>query len=189
MTFPPWAYPVILAALAAVILLMTLGAFVNRRWTNPDECVWAFRYYLGMLALALPGPLLALFFSIMALVEPPTPTDLHIFLILMGCSVGVGFPVCWEILRFGFAMTPEGVDVVSPWRGRWLIPWDDINAVSYGFGWFAVEARTHGTFRIPLMTKHLDEFLQECEAHLDPKQLFRAINGYSAVGRRFPYDG
>ncbi len=182
MILPPWAYPAALAAVCVAFLPLALAPFVVR-----PRGPLRHRYHLGMLALALPGPLLALLFAIMGLVETPTSaSDELTYMAALGISAGVGLPLCWEVLRFGFATTPEGLEAVSPWRGRWFIPWGEIDAVSYGFGWFAVESRTRGTFRIPLMATNLDGFLAACEGRLKVEQLTRAIRGYTGVGRRFP---
>jgi hypothetical protein len=187
MILPTWLYPCLLVGVLALAGLMAPWAFLHRPHTDAEAGTRAYRYHWGMLFLALPGPLLAAFFCVMGCIEPPDEKDLPIFVGLFCGSAIVGFPVCWEIIRCGFATTPGGLDVVSPWRGRWFIPWAEVDALSFYWGWFVVESRSRGSFCIPLMTAGLNEFLEECERNLKVEQLGRAIRGYTAVGRKFPY--
>lgn len=187
MSLPTWVYPCLLALTLGLALALAPWAFLHRPRSDEAAGTRAFRYHWGMLLLALPGPLLAAFFCVAALFEPPEGSDFWIFAGFYAGFVLVGFPVFWEVIRFGFATTPGGLEVVSPWRGRWFIPWAEVDALSFYWGWFVVESRTRGGFLVPLMASGLYDFLEECERNLEVGQLGRAIRGYSAVGRRFPY--
>ena len=107
----------------------------------------------------------------------------------MGAFAGLGFPLFWEVMRFGYAATPAGIDAVSPWRGRWLIRWDEIDALSYAAGWFRIQSKSRGGFSIPLLASGRADLLEAAEKRLTLDQLAGAIGGYTAVGRRFPYTG
>ena len=183
MSVPSWLPGTLLAAFGALTLFMIAAAFFG----HPRG---ASRYPWWLRALVfLFGPLLTLFFCVMGILEPPSPKDAPIFLGFTGGFALVGFPLFWELTRFGYAITPDRIEVCSPWRGRWLIPWAEVDALSYGWGWFHVASRKRGGFAIPLVATSATELLEQAEKHLTVDQLAGAIAGYTAVGRRFPYDG
>ena len=183
MRAPSWLPAALLAALGPLALLM-IGAALLHRPAGARRYPW----WLRIVAFVF-GPGLALLFCIMGIVAPPNARDAPIFLGFMAGFAGLGFPLFWELMRFGYALPPDGIDAVSPWRGRWLIPWRDVDAVSYSGGWFRIESRSSGGFAIPLLAAGGNELLEEAEKHLDLERLAGAITGYSAVGRRFPYAG
>src|SRR3954447_12285365 len=116
-------YAFLAVGLAAFWALLTAFALFNRPVAAEGVRVFGHHWGLRILAGFL-GPVLSLFFALIAIGEPPRDQDLITFLAVKGAFGVVGGLAYWETIRFGFAVTPTGLDVVSPWRGRWFIPWE-----------------------------------------------------------------
>ena len=183
MAMPSWAAAALLASLAALTPSAIILALLNRPCGARRYPWWLRGVVLGF------GPGLSILFCGVAVVEEVSARDMPVFLILLAGFGGIGFPLSWELMRFGYTIMPQGIDAVSPWRGRWFIAWEDVDAVSYAAGWFRIVSSKAGGFAIPLLASDGNELLEEAEKHLDHERLARAITGYSAVGRRFPYTG
>jgi hypothetical protein len=91
-------------------------------------------------------------------------------------------------VRFALVVSPEGLDCRSPWRGRQLLRWEEVEEVSYNLllQWFVIRASEGRTFRVHILVSGLNTLLEICERRLSPDQLRRAKAGYTQLGRPFP---
>ncbi|MGL4551810.1 MAG: hypothetical protein ACRC33_11540 [Gemmataceae bacterium] len=170
-------------------LALTVLAAFNRPRAGPETVVFGHRWAVRILALIF-GPLLSIFLAVGTAVEAPGPNEWPISAALWGGTTAVFGPGYWESIRFAFALTPEGIDYVSPWRGRWFIPWAAVRELGYTRfpGMFLVRSDA-GTARVGILVPGVGKLVEACEERLPVERLKGAIDGYSVVGRYFPYPG
>jgi len=101
---------------------------------------------------------------------------------------GLGAVLIWETSRFALAVSRDGLECRSPWRGQRFIPWNQIKEISYSLinQWFVIRSTDGWKFRIHTFVPGLTQFLESCESHLPPEALAKAKAGYLRVGRSFP---
>jgi hypothetical protein len=187
--FGPGVSGFVAAGVVGFWLVLTVVAVFNRPRSGPQTVVFGHHWAARLLALIF-GPLLSIFFAVGTAIESPGPNETPIIAaIWAGTSVIIGL-MYWETIRFAFALTPEGIDYVSPWRGRWFIPWSAVKELSYTRfpGMFLVRSDV-GTARFGLLVPKVGKLVEAVEQRLPVEQLKGAIDGYSAIGRYFPYPG
>jgi hypothetical protein len=128
-------------------------------------------------------------FTIVLLFSPKPEDPLSI--LVMNASFGLlGGVLLWESFRFRLAVSADGLDCHSPWRGRRFLAWAEVEDVSYSLinMWFIIRANDGRKFRVHLFVCGLNSFLEKCEDHLPFRRLENAKSGYDQVGRAFPDD-
>jgi hypothetical protein len=175
------------AALGGFWLVLTVLAVFNRPRSGPDTLVLHHAWWLRFVGL-LVGPLMSMFFAVMAAVEPPEPKYVPMVAGFLGGFALLGGAAYWETIRFALALTPDGLDYVSPWTGRRRMPWESLRELSYNRvpGTFVVRSDA-GTARAGLAVPKVAKLVEAVEQRLPVEKLKGAIDGYSAIGRYFPY--
>jgi endonuclease/exonuclease/phosphatase family metal-dependent hydrolase len=100
----------------------------------------------------------------------------------------LGLVLIWDAYRFGLTVTSAGLETISPWRGPRMIPWAEVNRVSFSTAnlWFAVEPKQGPPFHVLAVVPGIRQFLAACEANLPVETLLPAEAGYDWVWRKFP---
>jgi hypothetical protein len=174
-----------------VLALFELAAHRGRPTIISDEGTLLFRYsvlFRGFARFAMFGIPLAI--TALGFSRPPkNQDDLRAFIGMYALFAVLTIPLWWEATRFALILTTEGLDYLSPWRGRQFIAWDEIEELSYSLlcQWFIVRAKDGRRIRVSMLVSGVSAFLAECEQHLHPSSLIGAKAGYGLVGRTFPY--
>ena len=127
--------------------------------------------------------------TVLVLFNPPKQDgDVTAILCLYGLFAVLSAPLLWESMRFSLAVTPEGLDCRSPWRGHRFLAWHEVKEVSFNptNSWFVIRAHDGWKFRPSILVPGLARFLEQCERHLPLSALANAVEGYRRVGRPFP---
>jgi hypothetical protein len=185
--------PTLIITGAVVVALMASLMYFARRdqpIADPSDGAQIVRYSPSSRAFAIIAAFgIPIGISVWVFVEPPPNRREHIAALeLYALFACLSAPMLLQYQGFALLVSPEGLDCRSPWRARQFFPWEEIEQLSYNpfFGLFVVCATSDRAFRVPLLVKPLNAFLDECEQRLSVDQLVGAKRGYNLVGRNFP---
>jgi hypothetical protein len=178
---------------AGVLIVIVLLVVVVRRGKPKADLATGslvFRYNALLKAIALVAAVgMPIVITAFLVEHPPKNTNDYIAIpCLYGLFIGLGGFMLWETLAFSLVAGPEGLIGNSPWRGRQVIGWNEIETVSYNrqMAWFVIHGTGDRKIRVSFFVSGLKALLEECEKHVPPERLLSARSGYALVGQPFP---
>jgi hypothetical protein len=141
-----------------------------------------FRNFARFSAFGIPALL-----TLLVCFAPQNEGDWVWILAMYAMFLSLGLPLWWET-RYALIVSPEELDLVSPWKRRTVIPWAEVDRVSFNdmCQWFVVRSTRGDVIRMHLYVNGVGDFLGICEQRLHPDQLADAKAGYAMLGRPFP---
>jgi hypothetical protein len=186
----PFFVPAVELAVLGVLGLLLLVAQRGRPTADAAAGTFVFRHSVFLRGFALVATFgIPLGITVLVLLHPPEKEgEVYAVVLVYGLFLGLSLPLLWESILFTLAVSPQGLDCRSPWRGRQFFSWDEVEEVTWSnLGtWFVIRTTEGRTFRVSYLVAGVSEFLGLCEQYLPMEALAGAEPGYNRIGRVFP---